>query len=88
MRFEGTDTSLMVLLHKDERGGGNGEDKGKDGNEEEKGEDILKASKRVYKSEFRFLLEEKPVIIDDIKAVYVDSPRSVSTHYLYLCSLT
>jgi len=48
MRFEGTDTSLMVLPTSEE-------------------EDYLDAFKRVYKSEFGFVLEGKPVIVDDIK---------------------
>ena len=52
MRFEGTDTSLMVLPEKK-----------KDGSEE----DYLEAFKRVYKSEFGFVLEGKPVIVDDVK---------------------
>ncbi|KIK56445.1 hypothetical protein GYMLUDRAFT_62060 [Collybiopsis luxurians FD-317 M1] len=60
MRFEGTDTSLMVLPDPNERLEG-GE---KDG---EGGEDFLKAFKRVYKSEFGFLLEGKTIIVDDIK---------------------
>ncbi|KAJ7778499.1 5-oxoprolinase [Mycena metata] len=52
MRFEGTDTALMVLP--------NGDDG--DGNE-----DFEAAFKRVYKSEFGFLLESKSIIVDDIK---------------------
>lgn len=71
MRFEGTDTSLMVLPDKDEK---------REENREESGEDFLKAFKRVYKSEFGFLLEGKPVIVDDIKvclSVYL--PRSLLT---------
>ncbi|KAK7055126.1 Hydantoinase/oxoprolinase-domain-containing protein [Favolaschia claudopus] len=52
MRFEGTDTALMVLPNS---GDGDGE------------EDFEAAFKRVYKSEFGFLLETKSVIVDDIK---------------------
>jgi 5-oxoprolinase (ATP-hydrolysing) len=52
MRFEGTDTALMVLPDT------------KDGDGEE---DFEAAFKRVYKSEFGFLLETKSVIVDDIK---------------------
>ncbi|KAJ3510809.1 hypothetical protein NMY22_g15860 [Coprinellus aureogranulatus] len=51
MRFEGTDTSLMVLP-------------------EAVGcepQDYLEAFKRVYKAEFGFILEDKPVIVDDVK---------------------
>lgn len=51
MRFEGTDTSLMVLPEVT----GAAPD------------DYLNAFKRVYKSEFGFVLEGKPVIVDDIK---------------------
>ncbi|KAF8664849.1 hypothetical protein AX16_000690 [Volvariella volvacea WC 439] len=51
MRFEGTDTALMVLPNE------------KDGDGKE---DFEAAFKRVYKSEFGFLLETK-TIIDDIK---------------------
>lgn len=53
MRFEGTDTSLMVLP--DARDGEEGE------------EDFEKAFRRVYKSEFGFLLEGKNIVVDDIK---------------------
>ncbi|KAJ7353580.1 5-oxoprolinase [Mycena albidolilacea] len=52
MRFEGTDTALMVLPN---AGDGDGE------------EDFEAAFKRVYKSEFGFLLETKSIIVDDIK---------------------
>uniref|UniRef100_A0A0W0FT18 Putative 5-oxoprolinase n=1 Tax=Moniliophthora roreri TaxID=221103 RepID=A0A0W0FT18_MONRR len=54
MRFEGTDTALMVLPEGDEKDG-------------EDGEDFLKAFKRAYKSEFGFLLEGKTIVVDDIK---------------------
>ncbi|KAJ7058134.1 5-oxoprolinase [Mycena amicta] len=52
MRFEGTDTALMVLPTS------------KDGDGEE---DFEAAFKRVYKSEFGFLLEAKTIIVDDVK---------------------
>ena len=58
MRFEGTDTSLMVLPDPNERLDG-----------EDRGEDFLKAFKRVYKSEFGFLLEGKTIVVDDIKVM-------------------
>jgi 5-oxoprolinase (ATP-hydrolysing) len=51
MRFEGTDTALMVIPD------------GKDGD----GEDFEAAFKRAYKTEFGFLLETKGIIVDDIK---------------------
>ncbi|KIM44236.1 hypothetical protein M413DRAFT_68427 [Hebeloma cylindrosporum] len=51
MRFEGTDTALMVLPT------------AQDGD----GEDFEKAFKRAYKSEFGFLLDTKGIIVDDIK---------------------
>jgi 5-oxoprolinase (ATP-hydrolysing) len=54
MRFEGTDTALMVLPNETD---GAAEDK----------EDFESAFKRVYKTEFGFLLETKTVIVDDIK---------------------
>lgn len=53
MRFEGTDTALMVLPEKTD---GDGK------------EDFEAAFKRAYKAEFGFLLETKTVIVDDIKA--------------------
>lgn len=49
MRFEGTDTALMVLPTPGEN------------------EDFEAAFKRVYKSEFGFLLETKTITVDDIK---------------------
>ncbi|KAF7307667.1 hypothetical protein MKEN_01126600 [Mycena kentingensis (nom. inval.)] len=52
MRFDGTDTSIMVLpLPSD----GDGK------------EDFEAAFKRVYKSEFGFVLEGKTIVVDDIK---------------------
>ena len=52
MRFDGTDTALMVLP-----GASDG-----DGHE-----DFEAAFKRVYKAEFGFLLDTKSIIVDDIK---------------------
>lgn len=52
MRFEGTDTALMVLPEKTD---GDGK------------EDFEAAFKRVYMAEFGFLLETKTIIVDDIK---------------------
>ena len=52
MRFEGTDTALMILPE------------GRDGDGEE---DFEAAFKRVYRAEFGFLLETKNIIVDDIK---------------------
>ncbi|KIY72893.1 hypothetical protein CYLTODRAFT_485875 [Cylindrobasidium torrendii FP15055 ss-10] len=49
MRFDGTDTALMVLPTPEEK------------------EDFTAAFKRMYKSEFGFLLETKHIIVDDIK---------------------
>jgi 5-oxoprolinase (ATP-hydrolysing) len=56
MRFDGTDTSLMVLP---EGGDGDGD------------EDFEAAFKRVYRIEFGFLLETKNIIVDDIKVICV-----------------
>lgn len=52
MRFEGTDTALMVLP---EITDGDGK------------EDFEAAFKREYKAEFGFLLETKTIIVDDVK---------------------
>lgn len=52
MRFEGTDTALMVLPRAEDG----------DGNE-----DFEAAFKRVYKAEFGFLLETKTITVDDVK---------------------
>lgn len=51
MRFEGTDTALMVVPNE------------KDG----EGEDFEAAFKRAYKTEFGFLLDTKSIVVDDIK---------------------
>ena len=60
MRFEGTDTALMVLPNAND---GNGR------------EDFEAAFKRAYKSEFGFLLETKSVIVDDIKVRHFHAPE-------------
>jgi 5-oxoprolinase (ATP-hydrolysing) len=52
MRFDGTDTALMVLPDADDG----------DGNE-----DFEAAFRRVYKAEFGFLLDTKGIVVDDIK---------------------
>ena len=52
MRFEGTDTALMVLPTAADGDGA---------------EDFEAAFRRVYKAEFGFLLETKTVIVDDVK---------------------
>jgi len=60
MRFEGTDTALMVLP------------KANDGDGKE---DFEAAFKRAYKSEFGFLLEAKSVVVDDIKVRRFRAPE-------------
>lgn len=69
MRFEGTDTSLMVLP---EPGEGDGK------------EDFEAAFNRAYKAEFGFLLETKTITVDDIKVCLLPAPGSSSkkTHFL------
>ena len=52
MRFEGTDTALMVVPAAADGDGA---------------EDFAAAFRRVYKAEFGFLLERKAVIVDDVK---------------------
>ena len=54
MRFDGTDTALMVLPGENE--------KGEDGEP-----DYLEAFRRAYKEEFGFLLDTKRIMVDDIK---------------------
>jgi 5-oxoprolinase (ATP-hydrolysing) len=56
MRFDGTDTALMVL--------------------EEEGNEYAyeETFKKQYKAEFGFLLEEKNIIVDDIKVWRIYSP--------------
>ncbi|KIK56415.1 hypothetical protein GYMLUDRAFT_247918 [Collybiopsis luxurians FD-317 M1] len=75
MRFKGTDTSLIVLPDSNERLEGGDKDGGG-------GEDFLKAFKRVYKSEFGFLIEGKTIIVDDIKgkSVYAKIGRLQSSN--------
>ena len=60
MRFEGTDTALMVLPN---------------ANDGDVKEDFEAAFKRTYKSEFGFLLETKGVIVDDIKVRRFHAPK-------------
>ena len=55
MRFEGTDTALMVLPGLND---GHGD------------EDFEAAFKKVYRAEFGFLLETKGIIVDDIKVSF------------------
>lgn len=62
MRFEGTDTALMVLPRAEDG----------DGNE-----DFEAAFKRVYKAEFGFLLETKTITVDDVKVSTVVSITSI-----------
>ncbi|KAG1858565.1 Hydantoinase/oxoprolinase-domain-containing protein [Suillus subluteus] len=52
MRFEGTDTALMVLPNENDGDGT---------------EDFEAAFRRVYKAEFGFLLDTKSIIVDDVK---------------------
>jgi 5-oxoprolinase (ATP-hydrolysing) len=61
MRFEGTDTTLMILEDLSAQGDGKG------------GFDWVKEFKRVYKEEFGFLLEGSNVVVDDIKVRNLDS---------------
>ena len=71
MRFEGTDTALMVLTDRE---------KEKDGDEEE--EDFEAAFKKLYKSEFGFLLDTKSIIVDDIKVFLFPLSFLLSSFYL------
>lgn len=76
MRFEGTDTALMVLPAE---GDGNGD------------EDFEAAFKRVYKSEFGFLLETKVIIVDDIKVhcnieIIVVDPKLTGWLAFFFCT--
>ena len=65
MRFEGTDTALMVVANNE-----------KDGD----GEDFEAAFKRDYKTEFGFLLDTKSIIVDDIKVYRKPFFFSLSKH--------
>jgi len=58
MRFEGTDTALMILPTKNDGDG--------------KEEDFEAAFKRVYKAEFGFLLNNR-IIVDDVKVSLLSS---------------
>ena len=64
MRFEGTDTALMVVT--DKKDGDDDDDK-----EELEEEDFEAAFKKLYKSEFGFLLDTKSIIVDDIKVFFL-----------------
>ena len=64
MRFEGTDTALMVVT--DKKDGDDDDDK----EELEEEENFEAAFKKLYKSEFGFLLDTKSIIVDDIKVLY------------------
>lgn len=66
MRFDGTDTALMVLPDKVEKKNGNAE--GNDGDDE----DFLGSFRRTYREEFGFLLDTKNIIVDDIKVKKFD----------------
>ena len=74
MRFEGTDTALMVVTDK----------------EKDEEEDFEAAFKRVYKSEFGFLLDTKSIIVDDIKVYeilfffFFFSPPPTASRFLNL----
>jgi len=59
MRFNGTDTALMILPTDED-------EEAESGDKAEK-EDFLRAFKRKYKEEFGFLLEGNDVVVDDIK---------------------
>lgn len=65
MRFEGTDTALMVVTDKNEKDDRDGDASG------EELEDFEAAFKKSYKSEFGFLLDTKSIIVDDIKVLFL-----------------
>lgn len=71
MRFDGTDTALMVLVT-EEDSKVNGEP-----------EDFLTAFRRTYKNEFGFLLDTKKIIVDDIK-VTVTPLHCLFIHLSYI----
>lgn len=62
MRFEGTDTALMVLPNENDGDGT---------------EDFEAAFRRVYKAEFGFLLDTKSIIVDDVKVSAIASDLKV-----------
>lgn len=66
MRFDGTDTSLMVLQEK-RAGDGKERMEGVEGVEENETGGFEEAFKKRYQAEFGFLLEEKNIIVDDVK---------------------
>ncbi|KAG8896272.1 hypothetical protein FRB99_008967, partial [Tulasnella sp. 403] len=59
MRWEGTDTAIMVL--------GSTTHCGEEGEKDKEEEDFEVAFKNAYKKEFGFLLEDKRIVVDDIK---------------------
>lgn len=65
MRFEGTDTTLMILPNTSD---GDGK------------EDFEAAFQRVYKSAFGFLLETKTIIVDDVKVNHSRGFRARRAH--------
>ena len=67
MRFEGTDTALMVVPNE----------------KDEDGEDFEAAFKRVYKTEFGFLLDTKSIIVDDIKVYILFFVLPLDSHCIY-----
>lgn len=67
MRFEGTDTALMVIP-----------DEKLDLNEKGE-EDFERAFKRKYKSEFGFLLDAKNIIVDDVKVRFFHAAQFIGS---------
>ena len=70
MRFDGTDTALMVLPTQEEVLEG------------AEGEDFERAFKRAYRAEFGFLLEGKSVIVDDVKVSVLQEVRTITQVFL------
>lgn len=70
MRFDGTDTALMVLPTQEEVLEGT------------EGEDFERAFKRAYRAEFGFLLEGKSVIVDDVKVSVLQEVRTITQVFL------
>ena len=64
MRFDGTDTALMVVSSL--------------GQGKEKEEDFESAFKKEYKTQFGFLLDTKHIIVDDIKVCCYSSQVTYS----------
>ena len=69
MRFDGTDTSLMILPEEQHLGMEKGEE-----------DDYLSAFRTSYKEQFGFLLDSKKIIVDDVKV----SPSSMFAHIDWL----